>query len=229
MVETKEELSYIINVLIGTKDYKDALSYFDKLIDNYPSLSREDQENFVDTNKKIIRNNRNLIGEIRQILKDSTGNLSENKKKLLETVLNKNLEFVKGVCDRVIKTIDDKLISNTSDAYSQVFYLQAKGEFYRYMIEATGTEEYINKCVECYEKGQKLLHDIKSYSPTSLSFILSYCFFLYHTKNSNDALVIAKEHYEKNIGLVHENSNEDIDLAKEILERINLYITEWKQ
>ena len=132
--------------------------------------------------RQVVNNPQELSVEERNLLSVAYKNSAGNKRtswRILDTLekkeeakahsqeTQKHLEQIKKfkkqvevelseICNEIIETLDEKLLTQAKDSSSKVFYLKMKGDYYRYISEysSAGKEEIAKSALEAYQSAQ---------------------------------------------------------------------------
>merc|ERR1712066_1083461 len=132
---------------------------------------------------------------------------------------------LQGLCDRILKLLDDHLIEKCSGGESKVFYQKMKADYYRYIAEFR-TEEKKKAASEsarkAYEEAQKVAtKDLAVTHPIRLGLALNFSVFMYEVlQNPDEACKMARTAFEEAIAEldnVAEDSYKDSTLIMQLL------------
>lgn len=153
----------------------------------------------------------------------SKGNLAH--KALAEAYRSKIEVELNEICQSILKLLTDKLIPNTTECESQVFYHKMKGDYYRYISEFSsdqGRQEASAFSKESYQKATEIAESqLKPTHPIRLGLALNYSVFFYEILNKpHQACEMAKRAFDDAItefDSVSEDSYKDSTLIMQLL------------
>merc|ERR1711976_599099 len=153
----------------------------------------------------------------------SKGN--EEQSKWAKEYCSKVEEELQSICGRILKLLNDNLISKASTGESKVFYQKMKADYYRYIAEFS-VDEYkkkaANSAKEAYEEAQKMGEkDLAVTHPIRLGLALNFSVFQYEVLSQpEEACKMARTAFEDAIAEldnVAEDSYKDSTLIMQLL------------
>lgn len=134
-------------------------------------------------------------------------------------------EELNNICQDILNLLTKKLIPNTSESESKVFYYKMKGDYYRYISEFSCDErkkEASNFAQEAYQKATEIAeNELPSTHPIRLGLALNYSVFFYEILNQpHQACEMAKRAFDDAItefDNVSEDSYKDSTLIMQLL------------
>jgi len=142
---------------------------------------------------------------------------------------------LQGICDRIIKLLDEKLIGNAGSGESKVFYQKMKADYYRYIAEFTEDEAKktaAENAKKAYEDAHAVAEkDLKVTHPIRLGLALNFSVFQYEVLADHDAACkMARTAFEDAIAEldnVEEESYKDSTLIMQLLrDNLTLWTSE---
>merc|ERR1712058_151328 len=139
------------------------------------------------------------------------------------------------ICGDILKLLDEKLITASSNDESKVFYQKMKADYYRYIAEFSDGDSK-SKAAEnarlAYEEAQKVAEkDLAVTHPIRLGLALNYSVFQYEVMNEpEEACKMARSAFEDAIAEldnVAEDSYKDSTLIMQLLrDNLTLWTSE---
>lgn len=134
-------------------------------------------------------------------------------------------EELNNICQDILNLLTKKLIPNTSESESKVFYYKMKGDYYRYISEFScddGKKEASSCAQEAYQKATEIAeNELPSTHPIRLGLALNYSVFFYEILNQpHQACEMAKRAFDDAItefDNVSEDSYKDSTLIMQLL------------
>ncbi|KAF8822541.1 14-3-3 protein [Cardiosporidium cionae] len=136
------------------------------------------------------------------------------------------------ICNDILSLLTKKLIPNTNDCESLVFYYKMKGDYYRYICEFTSDEDRKNAADSAQESYQQATetaaNELPSTHPIRLGLALNYSVFFFEILNKpTEACDMAKRAFDEAIAefdTVSEDSYKDSTLIMQLLrDNLNLW------
>jgi len=132
---------------------------------------------------------------------------------------------LQSICDRILKLLDDNLISKASTGESKVFYQKMKADYYRYIAEfkeGAAKDSAAENARQAYEEANKVAEkDLAVTHPIRLGLALNYSVFQYEVLSKPDeACKMARTAFEDAIAEldnVAEDSYKDSTLIMQLL------------
>jgi 14-3-3 protein beta/theta/zeta len=132
---------------------------------------------------------------------------------------------LKGVCEEVVKLLDDFLVPKATTPESSVFYLKMKGDYFRYLAEVgTGEEKkgVVDKSAAAYQQALDVSTEkLQPTHPIRLGLALNYSVFYYEILAAPDkACALAKTAFDAAIAeldTLNEDSYKDSTLIMQLL------------
>ncbi|VWU51677.1 14-3-3 protein [Hepatocystis sp. ex Piliocolobus tephrosceles] len=148
-----------------------------------------------------------------------------HNKNVAATYRKKVEEELNNICHDILNLLTKKLIPNTSESESKVFYYKMKGDYYRYISEFScdeGKKEASNFAQEAYQKATDIAeNELPSTHPIRLGLALNYSVFFYEILNQpHQACEMAKRAFDDAItefDNVSEDSYKDSTLIMQLL------------
>merc|ERR1711870_40780 len=153
----------------------------------------------------------------------SKGN--EEQSKWAKEYCSKVEEELQSICGKILKLLNDNLISKASTGESKVFYQKMKADYFRYIAEFTDGDKKkaaAESARQAYEEAHKVAEkDLVVTHPIRLGLALNYSVFQYEVlQNPDDACKMARTAFEDAIAEldnVAEDSYKDSTLIMQLL------------
>merc|ERR1712232_932510 len=131
---------------------------------------------------------------------------------------------LQGICDTILKFLDESLIPGAIDAESKVFYHKMKGDYYRYIAEFAQEDKKsaaANKAKLAYDDAMGAASELAVMHPIRLGLALNFSVFHYEVLNNpEEACKMARTAFEDAIAEldnVSEDSYKDSTLIMQLL------------
>jgi 14-3-3 protein epsilon len=144
---------------------------------------------------------------------------------------------LKGICEDVLKLLEDHLILNATHCESKVFYYKMKGDYNRYLAELSvgkqlgKASEAVQAAQEAYQRATEISQkELAVTHPIRLGLALNYSVFYYEIQNYvREACDMARSAFKDSIAvlntLTEDSSHRDSTLIMQLL-RDNLKLWE---
>lgn len=235
MNDERKQCIFLANTLGQCERYAEMISYMKRAIDLNPILTYEERNILVNGYKSSISPKRQGLRNIFQReMNDGMKDLSEETQNEIKAIKKQITTELVQQCEEIIDLINDKLIPSNTDPEAIVSFNKLKGDYYRYICEATeGNERLVatKRGTECYESAlQTSKFSLQQFTPTALVLILNYTVFLYEICDKKDlAIRMAREMVSLTSPLLEQNSARSIQEARTILDLLNNNINLWQQ
>ena len=234
--EKRQELVYMAKVCEQTERFQDMLKYMKQILEFGEDLSVEDR-NLLSVAYK------NSVGSLRtswRIL-DTLEKKENAKSSTPET--EKHLQLIKdfkkkveveldSICNEIIDLLGKKLIPNSSEFTSKVFYLKMKGDYYRYIAEyssGSDRDEVAKLADESYKAAEEIAKEkMDTTDPIRLGLALNYSVFHYEIKNdAKQACNLAKTAFDDAIADIETIQDENYKDSTTIMQLMRDNLTLW--
>ncbi|XP_074304175.1 14-3-3 protein 2-like [Silene latifolia] len=226
----REESVYMAKLAEQAERYEEMVTFMEKVVTAATTtagdeLSVEERNLLSVAYKNVIGARRaswRIISSIEQ-KEESRGNddhvaAIKDYRSRIETELS-------GICDGILKLLDDKLIPAAGNGDSKVFYLKMKGDYHRYLAEfKTGSDrkEAAESTLTAYKAAQDIANsELAPTHPIRLGLALNFSVFYYEILNSPDrACSLAKQAFDEAIAeldTLGEESYKDSTLIMQLL------------
>jgi 14-3-3 protein epsilon len=202
MSTTYEKQVYLAMLAEQCNRFEDMMNFLDVMVQNKQDGLSPDERNLLSIAYK------NTISLRRTALRTLHAYEGKEKKKEDSAYLPYILEYKKRVekeleelCEKIIKNIDDSLLSRASDDESKVFYHKMKADYYRYIaenIEPERKKSMADKSLESYDAAMEVAGKLDITNPIRLGLALNFSVFYYEVIGDHEkACNIAKETINK--------------------------------
>ncbi len=142
---------YFMSILCEQSErYGDMLNYMFSLLEKKQSFNVNERNLFSVAFTNTINKLRTSLKILKNIEMTEQDKLEENVF-LLISYKQKIEQEIDSICREIIKNLDDVLIKNSLDNYSdQVFYYKMKGDVYRYLAEIGEGEKNSYSCNQAF-------------------------------------------------------------------------------
>ena len=204
---------YLGNIALRLKNYDEAIRFADDLaLFSKNALSKEETRVFLGCNFLYMEKLRNGHRILSDLLLDD-----KHSKKLIQEIKNEKEKIILKRCEKVIKIINENILSKNFNTEETAMFLKVKADYYRYMAEiTTGHLLFINKqnAFHFYNEAKELVKDLDDLNATKLNISLNYSVFLNEILNRN-----VEDWYKEEVGDIFNTENKDKqEKAKEKLE-----------
>ena len=137
------------------------------------------------------------------------------------------------MCQRVITTIDEKLLKRAEDSEAKVFYLKMKGDYNRYIAEYAQGElkqKVSEEALAAYKEATDNTKSLSPIHPISLGLALNFSVFYYEVMNDHEtACKIAKDVLDlankelPNIDEDDENNRDALSIINLLRENLDMW------
>ncbi|KAG5381228.1 hypothetical protein BRARA_G03575 [Brassica rapa] len=226
-VSAREEYVYMAKLAEQAERYEEMVEFMEKVsaaIDG-DELTVEERNLLSVAYKNVIGARRaswRIISSIEQ-KEESRGN--DDHVKAIRDYRAKIETELSGICDGILKLLDDRLVPAAGSGDSKVFYLKMKGDYHRYLAEfKTGQErkDAAENTLSAYKAAQDIANaELAPTHPIRLGLALNFSVFYYEILNSPDrACSLAKQAFDEAIAeldTLGEESYKDSTLIMQLL------------
>merc|ERR1711920_384772 len=161
---------------------------YDEMADYMETVGKSQEELSVEERNLLSVAYKNAVGSRRAAWRiitsveqkeKSKGN--EEQSKWAKEYCSKVEEELQSICGKILKLLNDNLITKASTGESKVFYQKMKADYYRYIAEFSVDEDKkkaANSAKEAYEEAQKVAEkDLAVTHPIRLGLALNFSVF----------------------------------------------------
>ena len=134
-------------------------------------------------------------------------------------------------CERIIKMINDQVLSKTCDGEPKAFFVKMVGDYYRYISEnAKGAklEDVKQSALKAYNEANEIV--LPPCNPIKLGLALNFSVFHYEVmKNHKAACELADTALQEALEKIDDLQEDDFRDAKSIIELLKENLTLWKE
>jgi len=178
MSATYEKQVYLAMLAEQCNRFEDMMTFLDIMVKNKTEGLTSDERNLLSIAYK------NTISLRRTAIRTLLAYEAKEKKKENSPYLDFIVEYkskvekeLEELCERIIKTIDDSLLSNAADDESKVFYHKMKADYYRYIAEnivAERKKSFADKSLASYDSAMTVAENLDITNPIRLGLALNF-------------------------------------------------------
>jgi 14-3-3 protein epsilon len=132
------------------------------------------------------------------------------------------------ICNDIVSLLEKHLIPAAEDKESQVFYLKMKGDYHRYFVEASPSEQQTQLAQQAYQQGFEAAAALPLASPIRLGLALNYSVFHYEIlKQLETGYQMAKKAFYDALEEVQTLSEADYPEAATIMSLLRDNLASW--
>ncbi|XP_075057552.1 14-3-3 protein theta [Mixophyes fleayi] len=203
--------------------YDDMAANMKAVTEHGEELSNEERNLLSVAYKNVVGARRSAWRVISSI--EQKTDCSDKKLAMVKEYREKVEIELKTICDTVLTLLDKFLITKSTQAESQVFYLKMKGDYYRYLAEVASGEDRsrtIQDSQEAYQEAFNIGKEkMQPTHPIRLGLALNFSVFYYEILNSPEkACSLAKTAFDEAIAeldTLNEESYKDSTLIMQLL------------
>ncbi len=240
MSATYEKQVYLAMLAEQCNRFEDMMGFLDIMVKNKTEGLTSDERNLLSIAYK------NTISLRRTAIRTLLAYEMKEKKKEESAYLPYIIEYKKRVekeleelCEKIIKNIDNSLLSRATDDESRVFYHKMKADYFRYIaenIEAERKKAFGEKSLASYEEAMNIAGNLEITNPIRLGLALNFSVFYFEVIGDQEkACAIAKETINKaqeplsNVDADDEEHKDAISIINLLQENLNMWTTEDNQ
>lgn len=240
MSATYEKQVYLAMLAEQCNRFEDMMEFLDIMVKNKTEGLTSDERNLLSIAYK------NTISLRRTAIRTLLAYEMKEKKKEESAYLPYILEYKKRIekeleelCEKIIKTIDESLLTRATDDESRVFYHKMKADYYRYIaenIEAERKKTFADKSLASYEEAMNTANNLDITNPIRLGLALNFSVFYYEVIGDQEkACNIAKETINKanqplsNVDADDEEHKDAISIINLLQENLSMWTSEDNQ
>jgi 14-3-3 protein epsilon len=234
MSATYEKQVYLAMLAEQCNRFEDMMGFLDIMVKNKTEGLTSDERNLLSIAYK------NTISLRRTAIRTLLAYEMKEKKKEESAYLPFILEYKKRIekeleelCEKIIKNIDDCLLTRATDDESRVFYHKMKADYYRYIaenIEAERKKSFGDKSLASYDEAMNIADNLEITNPIRLGLALNFSVFYYEVIGDQEkACMIAKETISKaneplsNVDADDEEHKDAISIINLLQENLNMW------
>jgi 14-3-3 protein epsilon len=237
---TYEKQVYLAMLAEQCNRFEDMMEFLDVMVKNKTEGLSSDERNLLSIAYK------NTISLRRTAIRTLLAYEAKERKKEESAYLPFIVEYkskvekeLEELCEKIIKNIDESLLSKASDDESKVFYHKMKADYYRYIaenIEAERKKIFADKSLVSYDAAMEAAENLDITNPIRLGLALNFSVFYYEVIGDQDkACNIAKDIISKAsepLGAVDaddEEHKDSISIINLLQENLNMWTSENEQ
>lgn len=237
MSTTYEKQVYLAMLAEQCNRFEDMMNFLDVMVQNKQEGLSSDERNLLSIAYK------NTISLRRTAIRTLLAYEAKERKKEDSAYLPYIVEYKKRIekeleelCEKIIKNIDESLLSRASDDESKVFYHKMKADYYRYIaenIDAERKKTFADKSLESYEAAMDVAGNLDITNPIRLGLALNFSVFYYEVIGDQEkACSIAKETINKaseplgNVDADDEEHKDAISIVNLLQENLSMWTSD---
>merc|ERR1712126_550368 len=218
----KDELVQRAKLAEQAERYDDMAASMKAVTETGIELSNEERNLLSVAYKNVVGARRSSCRVISSIEQKTEGSEKQQMAKEYREKVEKEL---RDICNDVLALLDKFLIAKASNAESKVFYLEMKGDYYRYLAEvavADAKAAVVDDSQKAYQDAFEISKgQMQPTHPIRLGLALNFSVFYYEILNSPDkACQLAKQAFDDAIAeldTLNEDSYKDSTLIMQLL------------
>lgn len=237
MADRYEKQVYLAMLAEQCSRFEDMMEFLEEMVRGKKEDLSSDERNLLSIAYK------NTISLRRQAIRTLLAYEMKEKKREESPYLAYIVEYKKKIeteletlCLKIIKNIDEFLVSKASDAEAKVFYHKMKADYYRYIAENVEGEKkktYSDHSMTSYQQAMDEAKELSISNPIRLGLALNFSVFYYEVFNDQEtACKVAKETLDlakKELNGVDEDDEEHKDafsIINLLQENLNMWTME---
>jgi 14-3-3 protein epsilon len=209
---TSLEMKFFLSrVADQVERYTDVIKFINEIIAEDSVLSADARKLLSIAYKVLTGAQRNALRTISAFLDDETVKAIPERVSKLTELRDRLVTELNDYCNELIELTNSKLLTDSADAKTKVFYEKLKADYYRYSIEFetdamrdAGSE----KAKESYERAIAT-DELRSADPAYLGLALNYSIFLYEILGKKkEAIELADKTFKRGVELTNDPPDE---------------------
>ena len=226
---TTEENIFLARVAEQAERFDDMVEYLSKVLDTKGGDVTADERNLLSVAfKNLISSKRAACRTIAAIEQNPKYSKFSEALASYKTTIEDQLT---SDCERVVKMINDKVLSKDCDGEAKAFFIKMVGDYYRYIAENAKDaklEEVRNNALKAYGEANEIT--LPPCNPIKLGLALNFSVFHYEVmKNHKAACDLADKALQEALDKIDELEEDDFRDAKSIIELLKENLTLWKE
>ena len=224
-----DENIFLARVAEQAERYDDMVTYLSYVLDNKgPSVSADERNLLSVAFKNLISGKRAACRTIAAI---ETNPKYSKFSEALSGYKTKIEAELTGDCERIIKIINEKVLSKDGEPEAKAFFVKMIGDYYRYISENAKDaklEEVKSEALKAYNTANQI--ELTPCNPIKLGLALNQSVFHYEVmKDQATAIKLADEALAAALDKIDELEEDDFRDAKSIIELLKENLTLWKE
>ncbi|XP_042356079.1 14-3-3 protein beta/alpha-B-like [Plectropomus leopardus] len=139
------------------------------------------------------------------------------------------VDELEGICQEVLKLLNDHLIPNSTNCESKVFYYKMEGDYHRYLAEVRQDEQvHKENSEQSYKKACEACESMTCTHPIRLGLALNFSVFYYEILSSPEkACELAKKAFDEAIAELDQLNEESYKDSTLIMQLLRDNLTLW--
>jgi len=205
---------------------------YDEMVEEMKKVAQSNVELTVEERNLLSVAYKNVIGArraswriISSIEQKEENKGNESHVARIKSYRHKIEQELSGICQDILKVLEDHLIPTATSGESKVFYYKMKGDYHRYLAEfatSAGRKEAAENSLIAYKSASDIaVTELAPTHPIRLGLALNFSVFYYEILNSPDrACQLAKQAFDDAIAeldTLSEDSYKDSTLIMQLL------------
>lgn len=238
MNNEREQKIFMAQALDRTNRRRDMVDLMKDVVALNPVLTSDERSLLSVAYKELIAVHRNGLRVLLEITAEQS---APHRLSMIEQVRGRIVKDLEATCHELIALLDGTLLPAAQDAQARLFYEKMKGDYYRYMCEASGNraegaanadpayEANVEHAKQSYEAAVAIAKaELSPAHPLYLGLMLNYTVFLYDVMNKHaEAIALASSTYEEATQVVNSNSEESYANATNIMQLLKDNVALW--
>jgi len=237
MADRYEKQVYLAMLAEQCSRFEDMMEFLEEMVRGKKEDLSSDERNLLSIAYK------NTISLRRQAIRTLLAYEMKERKKEESLYLAYIVEYKRRIeseleklCLKIIKNIDDYLVTKSTESEAKVFYHKMKADYYRYIAENVDGEKkktYSESSMKSYQQAMEESKDLSISNPIRLGLALNFSVFYYEVFNDQEtACKVAKDTLDlarKELANVDEDDEEHKDafsIINLLQENLNMWTME---
>ena len=227
---SREDNIYFARLAEQAERYEDMVSYMKKVAGSGQELNNEER-NLLSVAYKNTVGSRRTAWRTVSAIEQKEESKGSRFLELIRGYKSKIEHELEDICNDILRTLDDVLIANSTQAESKVFFMKMKGDYYRYLAEFLSGDKHKNstdKAQESYKHATDEAESLKTTHPIRLGLALNYSVFYYEILSSPEhACKLAKSAFDSAIADLDNLEEEEYRDSATIMQLLRDNLTLW--
>merc|ERR1712060_136693 len=224
-----EENIFLARVAEQAERFEDMVNFLSKVLEVKGGDVTADERNLISVAFK------NLISSKRAACRTIAAIEQNPKYSKFGDALTKYKGEIEGQliadCEKVIKIINDKVLTKECQTEAKAFFVKMVGDYYRYIAENAKDaklDEVRQQALKSYDEANQI--ELAPCNPIKLGLALNFSVFHYEVmKNHKAACDLADKALQEALDKIDELEEDDFRDAKSIIELLKENLTLWKE
>nr|AFZ78829.1 14-3-3 protein [Coptotermes formosanus] len=232
MASSERELKYFMaRVADQAERHTDVVTIIKSIIDIGP-LTEEERNLLSVAYKALTGNRRTAIRTVNAFIEDPSLQPQAEKISKLKELKNVLLKELDDYCKEIISLVDSKLLPQSSEPITKVFYEKLKADYFRYSVEfKEGSDKQAGseKAKSSYKAALDIANEnLSKANPQFLGLALNYSVFLYEIDGQKtEAIELADRTFKNAVDLIEDLPENEYSEATLILQLLKDNVQLW--